>query len=70
MKKYLEAEDPFSSGFLCLGKCLTIDNLRKRKIWILDWCFMCKCNGESVDHFFFIVRLLWICGLWFLVYLE
>ena len=53
-----------------LGKCLTIDNLRKRKIWILDWCYMCKCNGESVDHFFFIVRLLWICGLWFLVYLE
>ena len=28
-----------------LGKCLTIDNLRKRKVWILDWCNMCKCNG-------------------------
>ena len=35
-----------------LGKCLTIDNLHKRKIWILDWCYMCKCNGESVDHLF------------------
>ena len=35
-----------------LGKCMTIDNLRKRKIWILDWCYMCKCNGESVDHLF------------------
>ena len=35
-----------------LGKCLTIDNLRKRKVWILDWCYMCKCNGESVDHLF------------------
>ena len=33
-----------------LGKCLTIDNLRKRKVWILDWCFMCKRNGESIDH--------------------
>nr|XP_023929449.1 kinesin-like protein KIN-7K, chloroplastic [Quercus suber] len=33
-----------------LGKCLTIDNLRKRKVWILDWCYMCKSNGESVDH--------------------
>ena len=33
-----------------LGKCLMIDNLRKRKVWILDWCYMCKCNGESVDH--------------------
>ena len=35
-----------------LGKCLTINNLRKMKIWILDWCCMCKCNGESVDHLF------------------
>ena len=29
-----------------------VDNLRKRKVWILDWCYMCKCNGESVDHLF------------------
>ena len=35
-----------------LGKCLTIDNLCKRKVWILDWCYMCKRNGESVDHLF------------------
>ena len=24
-----------------LGKYLTIDNSRKRKVWILDWCYMC-----------------------------
>ena len=35
-----------------LGICLTIDNLLKRKVWILDWCYMCKSNGESVDHLF------------------
>ena len=35
-----------------LGKCLTIDNLPKRKVWILDLCYMCKCNSESVDHLF------------------
>ena len=35
-----------------LGKCLTIDNLRKRKVCILDWCYMCKCNSEIVDHLF------------------
>ena len=50
----MEAEDPCSSSFLfldcCFGKML--DNLRKRNIWILDWCYMCKCNGESVDHLF------------------
>ena len=35
-----------------LGKYLTIDNLQKRKVWILDWCYMCKRNGESVHHLF------------------
>ena len=28
-----------------------IDILRKN-VWILDWCYMLKCNGESVDHLF------------------
>ena len=32
------------------GKNLTIDNLRRRKVCVLDWCFMCKKAGESVDH--------------------
>ena len=32
-----------------MGTILTIDNLRK-KVLILDWCYMCKSNGESVDH--------------------
>ena len=35
-----------------MGKCLTIDNIRKGKVWILDWCYMCQCYGESVDHLF------------------
>ena len=34
-----------------LGTILTIDNLRKRKVVILDWCYMCKSKGESVDQF-------------------
>ena len=35
-----------------LGKILIIDHLRKTKIRITDFCCMCKCNGESVDHIF------------------
>ena len=31
-------------------KNLTIDNLRKRRIVVLDWCYMYKRCGESVDH--------------------
>ncbi len=32
------------------GKILTIDNLRKRNICIVDWCCMCKRSGESPNH--------------------
>jgi hypothetical protein len=35
-----------------LGKVLTIDNLRKRQLVLLDWCCMCKEDGESIDHLF------------------
>ena len=33
-----------------LGTILTIDNLRKKKALILDWCYMRKSKGESVDY--------------------
>jgi hypothetical protein len=32
------------------GKILTMDNLRKRRICIVDWCCMCKHSGESPNH--------------------
>ena len=40
----------FFVWIVALGNVLTIDNLRRRWILILDWCCMCKRNGESVDH--------------------
>ena len=33
-----------------LGKILTTENLRKRRVTILDWCCMCKSSGELVNH--------------------
>ena len=53
-----------------LGKCLTIDNLKKRKVCILDWCYTCKYNSESVNHLFLHCPLLRRYGIWCLVYLE
>jgi hypothetical protein len=33
-----------------LGKILTLDNLRKRHVIVINRCYMCKKTGESVDH--------------------
>ena len=44
---------------------MTIDNLRKRKVWILDWCYRCTWNSESVDHLF--LRCLVAMDLWSMV---
>jgi hypothetical protein len=32
------------------GKILTMNHLRKHQICIVDWCYMCKHNGESPNH--------------------
>jgi hypothetical protein len=40
----------FFGWTMALGKILTHDNLRKRNIVVVDWCYMCKKNSESVDH--------------------
>ena len=51
-KQKIPSRMAFFVWTIALGKCLTIDNLRKRKVCILDWCYMCKCNCESIDHLF------------------
>ena len=40
----------FFAWTAALGKILMIDNLCVRKLWNLDWCYMCKCGRELVDH--------------------
>uniref|UniRef100_A0A7N2MQK8 Reverse transcriptase zinc-binding domain-containing protein n=1 Tax=Quercus lobata TaxID=97700 RepID=A0A7N2MQK8_QUELO len=51
-KQKIPSRVAFFVWTVALGKFLTIDNLQKRKVRILDWCYMCKSNGESVDHLF------------------
>jgi hypothetical protein len=33
-----------------LGKILTMDDLRKRHVIVVDWCCLIKKSRESVDH--------------------
>jgi hypothetical protein len=35
---------------VALGKILTLDNLRKRQVVVINRCFICKKDGESIDH--------------------
>ena len=54
LEKYLEGGGSSSCGFFVWtaahGKNLTMDNLCKRHICIVDWCCMCKHSGESPNH--------------------
>jgi hypothetical protein len=53
----------FFSWLAALGKILTVDNLRKRNIIIVDRCCLCKRDGEIVDHLLLhcdVASTLWI----------
>ena len=39
-------------GLLPYGSVWRLIIYKKRKVWILDWSYMCKSNGELVDHLF------------------
>ncbi len=49
-----------------LGKIFAIDNLLKRRLLVLDWCCMCKREGETIDHLFLHCSV--AKGLWDLVF--
>ena len=56
----------FFSWSASLGKILTTDNLHKRRIIVLYWCYMCKRCRELVDHLLF--HFPTIFELWSLVF--
>jgi hypothetical protein len=47
-----------------MDRILTVQNLRRRHVMVIDWCYMCKASGESTDHLLLhcpIVYDLWCC---------
>ena len=46
-----------------LGRILTTDNLRRHQVLVLDYCWLCKRNGESISHLFIIVCFQWSFGI-------
>jgi hypothetical protein len=56
LKEYWAGEGSPESGFFlwsaALGKILTLNNLQKRNIMVMEWCYMCKQCGESIDYLF------------------
>jgi hypothetical protein len=52
-----------------LDHILTMDNLRRRRVIIMDWCCMCKNSGNPLLIFCYIAQWLGIFGTLFLVYL-
>ena len=55
----------FFTWTAALGKILTTENLRKRRVIILDWCCMCKSSGESTNHLLLHCPVAW--ELWSMV---
>jgi len=53
----------FFVWWAALGKILTADNLRKRKIIIMDKCYLCKRDGKTVDHLLLHCDVVLLCGI-------
>ena len=51
-----------------LGKILIMDNLRKWYVIVIDRCFICKRNVESVDHLLLYCEV--VCALWIIIFFR
>jgi hypothetical protein len=45
-----------------LGKILTLNNLRKRRVIMVGWCCICKRSEEFIDHLLLQCKVAW--NLW------
>jgi len=71
LKEYFESQCFFESEVFfffffffmaALGKILTFNNPRKRRVMVVEWCCMCKKSEESIDNLLLhceVARELW-----------
>ncbi|XP_077242381.1 uncharacterized protein LOC143882877 [Tasmannia lanceolata] len=51
--KFLRPPSVFFFGWaVCCGMIQTIEFLRRRGMWLVDYCSLCMEDGESIDHLF------------------
>jgi hypothetical protein len=55
----------FFTWTIVLGKILTIDNLRKMNLIVINRCCMCKSDGETIDH---LLHNEIVCSLWYAIF--
>jgi hypothetical protein len=58
----------FFTWMAVLGKILTIDNLRKRNLIVINRCCLCKANEESIDHLFLHCEIAY--SLWYAIFSQ
>ncbi|XP_077215810.1 uncharacterized protein LOC143850444 [Tasmannia lanceolata] len=52
----------FFGWAVCWGRIQTIEFLRRRGMWLVDYCSLCMEDGESIDHLFIhckVAREIW-----------
>ena len=42
------------------GEILSIDNLAKRGLPLVNWCCLCHCDGETVDHLLLLFKFAYV----------
>ena len=57
----------FFSWTAALGKIFTLENLWYKGVVVVDWCYMCKKSGESMNHLLLHTIIHSVCSFWLIL---
>ena len=58
----------FFTWMAVLEKILTFDNLKKMNLIVINRCYLCKSNGETIDHHLLHCEI--ACSLWYAIFSQ